>query len=69
MEPKAAFIVSISRGLVISGILIMVLPVIAAPEAIWLAMPLTELLVSVYVVLKMVRCTKQLSAERMGVYE
>ena len=42
MKPKAAFVVSVARGLVISGILIMVLP------AIWFAMPVTDLLVVLY---------------------
>lgn len=47
MKPKVSFIVSVSRGLVISGILIMVLPLIN-PDAIWFTMPITELLVMVY---------------------
>lgn len=69
MKPKAAFIVSISRGLVISGILILLLPVIAGADSIWFAMPLTELLVAVYVVCMIVRYTKQLSDERKGSHE
>jgi len=48
MKPKAAFIVSVARGLVISGGLILVLPRIAGGNALWLAMPITELLVMVY---------------------
>jgi len=50
MQPKAAFIVSVARGLVISGILIMVLPVLISAEALWFAMPVTELLVLFYAV-------------------
>lgn len=67
MKPKAAFIVSISRGLVISGILILLLPAIAGADSIWFAMPLTELLVAVYVVCMIVRYTKQLSDERLTI--
>ena len=48
MKPKAAFVVSVARGLVISGILIMVLPVLVSAGAIWFAMPVTELLVMLY---------------------
>lgn len=36
------------RGLVISGILIMVLPALVNADAIWFAMPVTELLVMLY---------------------
>lgn len=39
MKPKAAFIVSVARGFIISGILIMVLPAVAGADSIWLAMP------------------------------
>ncbi len=48
MKPKAAFVVSVARGLVISGILIMVLPALVSADAIWFAMPITELLVMLY---------------------
>ena len=60
MKPKAAFVVSISRGLVISGILILVLPILAGASAIWFAMPVTELVVAVYVIYEMIKYTKQL---------
>ena len=43
LRPKDSFIVSIARGL-----LIFALPALFAPEAIWWAMPLTELVTSVY---------------------
>ncbi len=48
MKPKAAFIVSVARGLVISGILIMVLPNLIGADFLWLSMPITELLVMIY---------------------
>ena len=43
LRPKDSFIVSIARGLVVSGLLIFALPAVFAPESIWWAMPLTEL--------------------------
>lgn len=50
-----SFIVSVARGLVISGLLILFLPVLFRAESIWLAMPIIELLVAVYVAIRM-RC-------------
>ena len=41
MKARAAFLVVVARGLVISGILIMILPAIVSADAIWLAMPVT----------------------------
>ena len=48
MKPAAAFVVSVARGLVISGILILVLPVLAGESSLWFAMPITELLTAAY---------------------
>ncbi len=48
MKPKAAFVVSVARGLAISGILILLLPALVSADAIWVAMPVTELLVMLY---------------------
>lgn len=48
MKPHAAFVVSVARGLTISGILILILPVLVSADAIWFAMPITELLTMLY---------------------
>ena len=61
MRPMASFIVSVARGAVVSGMLIYILPAVAGADAVWLAMPVTELLVAVYVALKMMRYTRALS--------
>jgi len=45
MKPGTAFVVSVARGLVISGILIMILPIINGAGSLWLSMPITELIV------------------------
>lgn len=66
MKPAASFIVSVSRGALVSGILIYFLPVIAGANAIWFAMPLTELLVAVYVIIMIYKYTKQLPKERLA---
>ena len=60
LQPAASFIVSVARGLVISGILILFLPMLFRAESIWLAMPITELLVAVYVAMRMKRATAAL---------
>ena len=59
----AAFAVSVMRGLFISCTLILTLPLLM-PESIWFAMPITELLVAVAVILGMVFVTKGLSREK-----
>lgn len=64
IKPKVAFIVSVARGLFISGIFIFLLPVVIGSDSIWFAMPITELLVAIYVVYEMIKYTKQLKTER-----
>ena len=66
MKPKIAFIASVARGLVISGILIYLLPAVLGGNTIWFAMPVTELAVAVFVISEMVKYTKQLNTERKG---
>ena len=58
--PKAAFVVSVARGSVISGSLILVLPPLVGPDALWLAMPITELLTMLYAAAAIRRCTAAL---------
>lgn len=60
MKANVALIASLARGVIISGALIMALPVIAGANSIWYAMLLTELLVAVYGVWHMVKCTRAL---------
>lgn len=65
MKPRASFIVSVARGLVVSGILIYLLPAAVGADAIWSAMPITEVIVAVYAVYAMAKYTKQLSVPEM----
>lgn len=60
MKPSVSFIVSVSRGAVISGILIHLMPTVAGADSIWFAMPLTELIVSIFAAAMMLRYTKNL---------
>lgn len=57
-QPKEAFVVSVARGLVISGILILVLPILAGASSIWFAMPITEFLVAFYAGAKILHFAK-----------
>ncbi len=63
MKPKTAFVASVARGLVISGILIYLLPAVFGGDMIWFAMPVTELVVAVYVICEMIKYTKQLTVK------
>lgn len=60
MKPKAAFVVSVARGLVISGALILILPVTLGADSIWLAMPVTELIVMAYAAVTIKKYTRVL---------
>lgn len=62
LKPKASFIISVTRGLILSGILIFILPLIHV-DFLWFTMPLTELSVAVFAVITMVRYTKRLPAK------
>ena len=63
LKPKAAFVVSVARGLVISGILIMALPALVGADSLWFAMPVTELLVMIYAAAEIVKYTKALPSD------
>jgi Na+-driven multidrug efflux pump len=64
MKPATSFVVSVSRGALVSGIFIYLLPAIAGADAIWFSMPLTELIVAIYVIAMIIKYTKQLPKER-----
>lgn len=63
MQPETFFIISVLRCFVISGILSIVLPQFVSANAIWFAMPITELLISFFVVVQMRKFTKKLPHE------
>lgn len=63
LQPKAAFIVSVACGLVISGALILMLPLLAGADSLWFAMPITELVTAVYAAACISRYTARLDAK------
>lgn len=58
MKANTAAVLSVGRGVVVSGILILLLPTIAGADSIWYSMILTEALIMAYGVFAMVRCQK-----------
>lgn len=57
MQPRISFVISIARGCILSGALILLLPVIAGAESIWFAMLITEIIVAVFAVIWIIKCT------------
>ena len=62
LKPKASTVVSLGRGLVLSGCLILVLPTLFGADALWLAMPVTEALIAVYAAVRMIGYTNQITS-------
>ena len=60
MKPSLSIISSVTRGIVISGITILILPLIFDASSIWFAMLITEALVAIFGAYFIIRCTKKL---------
>lgn len=60
MKPGTAFAISLARGAVISGGLIMLLPMIMKSAGLWLAMPITEVIVCFAVIFFIRKYTSEL---------
>lgn len=60
MKPNISMIASLARGAVVSGAMIILLPLIFGANSVWYAMLITEIVVAVFSVIYMVRCTKEL---------
>ena len=59
MRPGVSFIISVARGMVISGGLILCLPALFGGDAVWIAMPITEFVVAVFVICAMLQTFKR----------
>lgn len=66
LKPNIAFIISVMRGLLLSGALILLLPLIK-PSLIWFAMPLTELVTAIFVIFSILKTIKKLPKEDIKV--
>ncbi len=60
MKSRISMTVSVMRGLVISGALILILPLFLPPQSLWLSMPLTEFITALYTALEMKKYTSRL---------
>ena len=60
MKPNISMIASLARGAVISGVMIILLPLVFGANSVWYAMLITEILVAVFSEIYMMRCTKEL---------
>ena len=61
MRPGASFAISVTRGIVLSGLLVCLLPVLFGAELIWYAMPITELAVALLVAVWIRNCQRTLT--------
>ncbi len=59
MKPEIAFVISVARGLFISGGLILALPYFFADSSLWLAMPITEVVIFIFAVYMIARTRAQ----------
>lgn len=67
LKPKISFLISILRGLVISGTLILVLPLFGNPNLLWFAMPITELLVFILSTIFGIKYTRELLTKKVSI--
>ena len=63
LKPKTSFVVSIARGLVVSCALLYILPLIEA-NTIWFSIPLTEVIVSIYVTIMFIKTFKAIKVTK-----
>lgn len=60
LKSRISFIISVGRGMVLSGLLILLLPAIFPAFSIWYAMVITEIIIFIYVLVMLLRCEKEL---------
>ncbi len=67
-KPKKAFVVSVFRGLILSGMLVYLLPLLFGKDFLFYTMPITELIVVIYALINIKTCTMalQYSCEKQG---
>ena len=60
MKPNRSMIISLARGALVSGMMILLLPAVFGPDCIWYAMLITEILIALYSTYYMVQSGKEL---------
>jgi len=66
MKPGISFIISLSRGILISGALIMLLPIFYGSDALWAAMPVTEFVVALFIIRRIMNTAKELTGNLLN---
>ena len=59
-KPNKAFIVSVFRGLIVSGILVYLLPYALGSDYLFFTMPITELIIVIYAFMNIKKCNEEL---------
>ncbi len=59
IKAEIAFVVSVARGLFISGAMILLLPKLLSPNSIWLAMPITEVITFIFIIIMLNKLNSQ----------
>ncbi len=62
LKPKTSFAVSVMRGLIVSGALLYIIPIVSSADNIWYTMAITEAITLIYAAVKIRRYTNQLHA-------
>jgi Na+-driven multidrug efflux pump len=60
MKPTLSVISSVARGIIVSGAMIFILPLLFGANSLWYAMLLTEALVAIFGACFIMRTTRQL---------
>lgn len=63
LKARTSLGISLSRGLIIGGVMLYVLPVLFGPNSLWFAMPVAEISVALVTAILMWKFTKRLSAK------
>ena len=67
LKARTSLGISLSRGLVIGGILLYLLPAIFGPDSLWFAMPAAEISVAIVTAILMQRFTKRLGGRELNI--
>ena len=62
MRPVAATVISVCRGLAVSGVLLYILPTVMGSDGIWYAFTIAEFLVAAAAIIYMIRTDKTAAA-------
>lgn len=59
LKEKVSIVISLARGIVLSGIILILLPLVFGGNAIWWTMPITELIFAIYVTIKIAKTLRK----------